>query len=372
MPLVSVVMASYNHGQYVGHAVQSVLDQTLQDFELVVTDDGSADETVAEIAKFTDPRIRLFRFPANRGQFVATNQSLRQARGQYVAVLNSDDAFLPAKLEKQVAFLADHPEVGAVFSRVRLIDEQDRICRGRTMFSDENRSRFQWLRHFFHVGNCLCHPSVLLRRQCHETIGGYDERYAQLADYDLWVRLCLEYEMHILPEELTAFRILPRSANMSSRRPDSIRRGYWEHRRIYDNYLSIRSPELLRCVFPEAARYGDDLEEELIPFVLAQLALQTRHRKKIHQAFALDTLFRLLGEPGRAEKLEKRFGFGCCDFIELTGRCDAFNAYAMRRIRAERLGFPRGPWARFLRALGRRDRRSTGAGPLQPRQEAGK
>ena len=99
MPKVSVIMASYNHEKYVGQAVQSVLDQTYQDFELVIADDGSTDRTAAEVAKFADPRIKFFPFSQNRGQFVTTNHCLRQATGEYIAVLNSDDAFLPTKLE---------------------------------------------------------------------------------------------------------------------------------------------------------------------------------------------------------------------------------------------------------------------------------
>ncbi len=347
MPLVSVVMASYNHGKYVGRAVQSVLDQSLRDFELVITDDGSGDETAAEIAKCADRRIRFFQFPANRGQFVATNHGLRQARGQYVAILNSDDVFLPTKLEKQVAFLADHPDVGAVFSRARMIDERDRPWQGKSMFLDVNRSRYEWLNHFFYKGNCLCHPSVLIRRQCHEAIGAYDERYAQVGDYDLWIRLCMKYEMHILAEELVGFRVLSRSANMSGRRPDSIKRRCWEQRHVLDNFLCIRCPDFLRRVFPEAAEYGDEIEAELIPFVLAQLALRAKHGRQIQQAFALDTIYRLLADPPTAERLFQRLGFGHRDFIQLTGRYDVFNAFAVRQMRAERQRSRRGLWDRL-------------------------
>ncbi len=353
VPLVSVIMASYNHQEYVGRAVQSVLDQTLTDFELVITDDASADGTVAEIAKFADPRIRLLRFPTNRGQFVATNHSLRQARGQYVAILNSDDVFLPTKLEKQVAFLADYPDVGAVFSRARMIDEQDHLWYGKSMFLDVNRSRYEWLNHFFYKGNCLCHPSVLIRKQCHDTIGAYDERYAQVGDYDLWVRLCLQYEMHILPEELVGFRMLSRSANMSGLRPDSIKRRCWEQRHVLDNFLCIRCPDLLRRVFPEAAEYGADIDASLVPFVLAQLALRAKHGRQIQQAFALDTIHRLLADPQTAERLFRRFGFGPRDLIQLTGRYDVFNAFAVRQMRAQRQRSHRGLWGRMRRG-GRR------------------
>jgi glycosyltransferase involved in cell wall biosynthesis len=355
MPLVSVIMASYNHEEYVGRAVQSVLDQTLTDWELVITDDGSRDGTAAEIAKFADGRIRFSRFPANRGQFVATNHCLHEARGQYVAVLNSDDVFLPTKLEKQVRFLEDRPEVGAVFSRVRLIDDRDQVWHGKTMFRAANMSRFAWLNRFFYRGNCVCHPSVLLRRECHATVGEYDERYAQLADFDLWTRLCLHYEIHILPEELTGFRVLPQGANMGSRRPESIRRCRWEHRHILDNFLLLESHADLLRVFPEAKRYGD-VPRELLPFVLAQLALEAKSGRQIHQAFALDTLYRLLSDPRTAEKLAQRFGFGCRDLIRLTGRHDVFNAVTIRQMRAQQQGGWQARWRYVWRGLGGRRR----------------
>jgi GT2 family glycosyltransferase len=343
-------MASYNHEKYVGRAVQSVLGQSHQDFELVITDDGSSDGTATEIARFTDPRLKFFRFPRNRGQFVALNHCLRAARGEYIAVLNSDDAFLPGKLECQVKFLRNHPEVGAVFSRVRVVDAQDRVLRRQKTFLAANMSRYEWLNRFFYKDNRLCHPSALVRRRCHETVGLYDPRYAQLADYDFWIRLCMKYEIHILPEELVAFRWLPHGANMSARRADSIKRRWWEHRHVLDTFLSIDSPAFLRQVFPEAGKYGDDIDRESIPLVLALLALETRSRRQIHQAFALDTIYRLLGDPGTVERLARRFHFDGSRFIRLTGQYDVFNSVTLRQMRAQR----QRTWGRLWRSVRRR------------------
>ena len=197
MPNVSVVIASYNHARYVADTLQSVLDQTYQDFEIVITDDGSSDETVAEIKKFTDPRIRFFSFPANRGACTAMRNCLENADGRYVAVLNSDDVFLPGKLAKQVQFLDTHPDIGAVFGYARMIDAEGDELAGRTkrtylkIFEQANRSRFEWLNYFFFNGNCLCHPSVLIRKECYDTVGFLNENFAQLPDMDFWVRLCI-------------------------------------------------------------------------------------------------------------------------------------------------------------------------------------
>jgi glycosyltransferase involved in cell wall biosynthesis len=347
-------MAAYNHERYVGQAVQSVLDQTYRDFELVIADDASTDHTADEIAKCADPRIRFLSSSRNRGQFVTTNHCLRESTGEYIAVLNSDDAFLPTKLEHQVKFLDDHPAVGAVFCRARVIDTQGRTARGRRCFLMENRSRFAWLSRFFYKDARLCHPSVMIRRQCHEVIGEYDERYAQLADYDLWVRLCMKYDIFILPQELVAFRWLPRNTNMSGRRSDSIKRRYWEYRHLLDNFLCIQDRAFFAQVFPEAEKDVRDLPEGLLPFVLALLALQARARPQVHQAFALDTIFRLLADSQCAEALYRRFNFGHQDFIKLTGECDVFNAFAVTQRRAQRLRPRGGLWNALWQRLGGR------------------
>jgi glycosyltransferase involved in cell wall biosynthesis len=336
MPKVSIVMAAYNHERFVGRAVQSVLDQTFSDLELVITDDASTDGTAAVIERFTDPRIRFLRFAQNRGQYVAVNHCLREVQGEYVAVLNSDDVYLPTKLALQVAFLDAHPEVGAVFGRVRTVDGADRPVRSKQHFLSRNRSRFAWLNWFFYKDNRLCHPSMLLRRRCHQVAGGYDARYAQLADYDLWTRMCMQCEIHILPDEVAAFRW--HGANMSGRRPDSIRRCWWEHRRILDNFLAIDNLAFLQQVFPEAQQYGDDIDADLIPFVLAQLALRSKSRRQVHQAFALDTIFRLLSDPARADRVARRFGFGPKDFTR-------------RQMRARQQRGPGGLWKKMLRSL---------------------
>jgi glycosyltransferase involved in cell wall biosynthesis len=125
-PKISVVMASYNHAAFVRQAVESALNQSFTDLEVVITDDGSRDGTADVIRGLTDPRIRLEVLPENRGACLAVNGALARARGDYVAVLNSDDFFLPGKLERQAAFLEAHPEIGAVFGQPHFVDERGR------------------------------------------------------------------------------------------------------------------------------------------------------------------------------------------------------------------------------------------------------
>ena len=179
MPRVSIVIPSYNHEKFVRECIQSVLDQTYQDFEIVITDDGSPDGTVNVIKEFDDSRIQLYTHAENKGACIAINNCIQKATGEYIAVLCSDDAWEPSKLEKQVQYLDSHPETGAVFTKVVLVDEEGNPIgpedyKNFYIFEKENRSRYEWLKFFFYSGNCLCHPSVLIREKCYDDIGLYD------------------------------------------------------------------------------------------------------------------------------------------------------------------------------------------------------
>jgi hypothetical protein len=139
---------------------------------------------------------------------------------------------------------------------------------------------------------------------------------------------------------------------MSGRRPDSIKRRCWEFRRILDNFLSIQDPAVFVRVFPEAEKYVRDLPEGALPFVLARLALQAKTRRQVHQAFALDTMFRLLADPQCAGALRRRFDFDYRDFIKLTGECDVFSAFAVEQMRAQHLRPRASLWNAMRRKLG--------------------
>jgi glycosyltransferase involved in cell wall biosynthesis len=273
MPKVSVCIPSFNHEKYVRHAIESVLAQSFQDHEIVVTDDGSTDRTPDEVRSIADPRVSLEVLPQNYGACIALNSSIRRSKGEYVAILNSDDLFLPGKLEQQVRFLDDHHEVGAVFGYPSFVDEAGTpLADGDTfygsVFKVDNRTRAQWLRHFFLRSNVLCHPAVLIRRRCYDDVGYYDPALAQLPDLDMWVRLIQRYEIYVIQEPLVAFRILKNNLNASAPRPDVIARLEWEGRQILEHYMAL-DERLLVEAFPELS---DRVEWSTPPNWIAKLA----------------------------------------------------------------------------------------------------
>jgi glycosyltransferase involved in cell wall biosynthesis len=315
MPRVSVVCASFNHEKYVRAAIDSVLTQSFGDFELIVIDDCSADGTVAALRAVADPRLSVAVLPRNLGACIALNHAVHRARGEYVAVLNSDDLFLPGRLERQVAFLDAQPNVGAVFTPAVLIGEDGEPHDGEghkdsILLRAENRTRHEWLRWMFYNGNALCHPSVLLRRSIYQQIGPYNPALAQLPDLEFWVRLLLHYEIHVLAEPLVAFRIRANQMNASAARPEVLARDAWEQLRVLEQYLAL-SPAEFEQVFPEAAERQRELP---VGWRLGRLALNVP--RPAAMLFGLNSMYEALRQIRDPVRIR--------EFIALSGAFDPF------------------------------------------------
>lgn len=221
-PLITVILNSYNHEKFLHHAIDSVLNQTYQHFELIIWDDCSTDSSWDIIKSYDDSRIKVFKNDENqRGIYGINNAIFRESKGQYIAIHHSDDTWAHDKLEKQVKFLNDHPMTGAVFTHVNVIDEDgkdfvDEDSVFSTIFKQPNREQAEWISYFLKNGNCLCHPSVLVRRSVYEEVGPYRYGLAQLGDFDMWTRICSRYDIHIIQEPLTNFRVLDSEKNTSA------------------------------------------------------------------------------------------------------------------------------------------------------------
>ena len=330
MPKVTVAMASYNHERFVGEAIESVLAQDGCDFDFIIVDDGSKDRTAEVIKEYKDPRIHFLPVEKNQGACVALRRAIEGGKGEYVAILNSDDGFLPGKLKKQVDYLNRHPDIYAVFGQPRFIDEKGKSLRDKEhfcgqVFRQPNRTRQEWLNHFFYKYNALCHPTVMLRRECYHTLGYYDPRLAQTPDFDFWIRLTQQYDIHLMPEELIKYRILAGERNMSAPNPSSCYRTHWEMLHCIRNYLQIKTIEDFIAKFPDEKANVLVPDNDLVPYYLAKLAIRASvDVKSVHHLFGLETLHSMLQNSEMKAKLERTLGFTYADFIELSGARSIF------------------------------------------------
>lgn len=200
-PTVSVVMATHNYARYLPAAVESVLQQTLADWELIVIDDGSTDNTASVIKPYLDDsRIRYVRIN-QLGQTRAKNLGARLANADRIAFLDADDVWLPQKLAKQMAVLDQSPSVGVVFTRRCLIDDAG----NERPASDPQPPRGRVLPEIF-LRNFVCFSSVLVRRELLERVGGFDPEWDLSIDYDLWLRIAPLAEFDYVDEVLVRYR----------------------------------------------------------------------------------------------------------------------------------------------------------------------
>ncbi len=198
-PTVSAIIPTYNRLAFLREAVDSVLRQTYRHFELIVVDDGSGDGTRDFVQSLTGP-VRYV-FQPNVGPAAARNRGIACARGELLAFLDSDDLWLPAKLQRQVAYMTAHPEA--------LICHTDEIWirRGvRVNPRKKHRKRGGWIFESC-LPLCIVSPSsVMMRRAFFETVGGFDEAFPACEDYELWLRASLRVAFHYLDEKLVVKR----------------------------------------------------------------------------------------------------------------------------------------------------------------------
>jgi glycosyltransferase involved in cell wall biosynthesis len=202
IPDASVVIASYNMAQYLGAAIQSVLDQSVGSVEVFVVDDGSTDNTRAIVAPFlSDPRV-TYLFQENAGQTKAKNAGARRARGRYIGFCDADDMWDTNKLELQLPLLDANLGVAVAYTRTREIDEN-----GALLTSPVYSEYSGWVCDRLFIENFVPFGSALVRRSAFEAVGGFDEELRMGIDWDLWLRLSVDNQFLAIPQEAYFYRV---------------------------------------------------------------------------------------------------------------------------------------------------------------------
>lgn len=207
-PKVSIYMPCYNHAEFVKDAIDSVLNQTYTDYEFIIVENGSTDNSFEVISQYDDPRIRLFRLEENNClkamEILAQNQ-----KGKYIACIFSDDYWEPTKLEKQMVYLEQHEEVRVCATWAVFVDENMQPISNhmKDIFIQPNRSRLEWIKYLLEHGNCLSACSPVAEAELYKRSFNLVQGYWQLCDFNGWLLALQKTDIYVVEEILVKQRV---------------------------------------------------------------------------------------------------------------------------------------------------------------------
>jgi len=243
-PLISIVVPAYNYGRFLGACIDGVLAQTYTNWELIVIDNGSSDNTQEVIAQYSDPRIRAFRIETNSGPVEAWALGYRHCRGDYFALLPADDCFLPTKLERQVEYLREHPDTDAVATYIREIDDDGNtptelnwiVAYINQHIDFTDLKNWRWTHYF-------CIPSAIYSKElCDRANSVPSDGLNNICDWDFHVRLLgAGAKFAVIPEALTCYRW--HHSNTSQKRDTAYSQWIYSHQKTYIPVLRKIAPD---------------------------------------------------------------------------------------------------------------------------------
>ncbi|WP_205499841.1 glycosyltransferase family 2 protein [Rufibacter psychrotolerans] len=211
MPALTVLMPVYNAEKFLREAIDSILQQTFTDFEFLIIDDASTDNSAALVNSYEDPRIRFIQNPSNLGISGTLNKGIELAASPLIARMDADDISHPDRLQKQVAYLQGHPQCAMVSSLVEVVSEEGEVLRTDHFISE----------YFYYNLTFICwiyHPTVVYRKQAVEAVGMYTVPYAE--DHELFWQLTRRFPFYNLPEVLLQYRVTSQSLHQVLRKQE--------------------------------------------------------------------------------------------------------------------------------------------------------
>jgi glycosyltransferase involved in cell wall biosynthesis len=351
MAKISVCIPSYNHARYISHTIESVLNQSFTDFEIIISDDNSQDNSIEIIKNFKDTRIKLIENKQNQGPSVNANIAIENASSNFIALIASDDMMHKTRLEKTFNFLTSNPNIDAVFTSVQTIDRNNKEIDHFAINESEKflDSKYKILNYFFYTGNCLSAPTVMFKKDILSKIGSFNPCLLQTQDFDIWTKMLVKgYNIGFIKEKLTYYRIGDNLSCINGGMDSKfLSRMCVEMEKILENFLEINSIEEFLKIFPDVKDEYKIIEQKYITFYLMKEAIKISQRRNDYRSywykqFAINIAFKLMNDKELRSEISQNFNFKMKDFLDLTSHnifIEEIISYKTKANQARKKGF---------------------------------
>ena len=309
--LISVVMTTYNHEKYIAQAIESVLSQDYINFELIIVDDGSTDQTKTIIERYEDDRIYKI-YKTNSGVSDASNEGIKIAKGKWIALMSGDDISRTDRLKVEYEYVKTNG-YNIVMSLPQLIDENGQELADSyygTFFMNCDFVFKKVFRRLFLEGNYLCAPTAFIKKDIILEVGGFKRSLLQLQDYAMWLEISKKYDIPVISERLVFYR--QHSNNLSSTQNN--KRLYFEFKHIFRDILNGVHWDFLNEVFPDnftvKSRYNE------MNFSIEKALLLVQNPIPSVSVVGLELLAKYFDIEIYSEKLLSYYGFSMQLFFE--------------------------------------------------------
>ena len=312
--LVSILCPSYNHERFVGCFINSLLQQTNPNWELIIVDDCSTDNNVAEIKKFNDKRIRLIKNPFNMGINCGLNRAFAESKGQYISFCASDDMLGSDYIQNVFDAFEENPDKGVLYCDLQVIDnDNNKLDR---IFYNPRDTRYKVLNKLFMRGNCPLSPGMVVKRDLFSKILPLDIPLSMYQDYKMHIDLLLLSDYMVMDKISVLYRKADDQAGLSAVNEINQIRQQLEENLLMNSFLKIHDINLLRDIFGEDLREYKDIDRKTIPFILGMLAMKASERFK--RVWGFNQVSKFINTPDNYRLVNKKYGFCYKDFINLA------------------------------------------------------
>ena len=315
LPEISVILTTYNQEKFIEKAIDSILNQSFNNFELIIVDDGSIDNTRRKIDQYSDSRIKKV-FKQNEGPSSASNVGITLAEGKWIALMSGDDISLPERLQVQYEFVNSF-SYKICFGLPTIIDGEGNIIPDEdfpVFFTKQPCLKGEVFKRLFEKGNYFCAPTAFFQKDILEEKDPFLLPSLQLQDFVCWLNLSKKYDMPIINKRLIKYR--RHSNNISSKNNDG--RVAFEMRMIYENILDNMSWGQLHEIFPNHFSVASMNDKSCFEIEKAFL-LMKQSMKSIHEV-GCEKIWDYLNDDAMRQILSIRYNFSCLDFFMETGK----------------------------------------------------